>query len=248
MKGHFSLFYQYDKDRPVAFYELRQLGSMVWTASGKTRTWGEAQTLHFDDEQAAAQTYAQLRQPIASAGFVLAREGVFDTASLNLAELTMEIREGTRKTCQAIRAAHPGQTVNAFALMSDSDGMTLIHAANSREALQAAGDDEYIAWNPVEWPLIDGGDFLDIAYRMILLFHRDIPCEMATDDISTSVFAACITALEQLNQEEFFCTADQRDDLLLLFQTSDGEPDVDVIKRLNTEKNYAKYQKLISRG
>ena len=248
MKGHFSLFYQYENDRPVAFYELRQLGSMVWTASGKTRTWGEAQTLHFDDEQAAALAYAQQRQPIASAGFVLAREGVFDTASLDLAELTTEIRDGARKTFGAIRAAHPGQTVNAFALMSDSDGMTIIHAANSREALQATGDDEYIAWNPVEWPLTEGGDFLDIAYRMILLFHRDIPCEMEPDDVSASVFEACIAALEQLKQEEFFCGAEQCDDLLLLFQTSDGEPDVDVVRRLNTGKNFARYQQLINGG
>ncbi|MDR6890786.1 MULTISPECIES: DUF4303 domain-containing protein [Variovorax] len=96
-------------------------------------------------------------------------------------------------------------------------------------------DDESEVWCFAEWPYAEGGEFLDIAYRMILPCHRsDLPCDVEFDVLHAGLFEACIAAMEQLDREGFFGTGDAREEVVLLCQSEGTEDMEGSIGRLNT--------------
>ncbi len=169
---------------------------------------------------------------------------MFNPHNFDFESLTDEIRDGARKAFEAVRSAHPDQTVNSFALFSDDSAMTIVHAANSKEAIASIDDDDkgdYI-WNCAEWLFDEGGEYLDIAYRMILPLHRDIPSEIDFEDFRAGVFESCIRALENLDREGFFGIGDSRADVIVLFQVGDSDEVEGAVERLNTPEAYARYK------
>ncbi|MGJ7524726.1 DUF4303 domain-containing protein [Variovorax sp. GB1P17] len=231
-----SLFYRFDNEVPTDFHELRQFGSSLWSAHGKAKTMGRSMVTEFASPQAAKDALAQRGGEIEAQGYRRVSQGTHDPDRIDFPLLTAEIREGARRAFQAIRAAHPDETIRLFALGSDDGAMTIVHAA-SNLALGAPGemDDESEVWCSAEWPYTEGGEFFDIAYRMILLCHRDdLPCNVEFDVLYAGLFEACIAAMEQLDREGFFGTGDVREEVVLLCQSEGTEDMEGSIGRLNT--------------
>lgn len=240
-----ALLYKYNGDLPREFYEVRLFDSSVWTATGNALTWGESDTTDYADPDTAQSEFeAECEKAIAD-GFVLTRKGVFDPRRFDFEALTREIHAGARKAFTAVRNAHLDQTIDSFALFSDDSAMTIAHAANSTEVLANVAADVNrgdTIWNCAEWSFDEGGEYLDIAYRMILLRQGDIPWEIDFGQFRTGVFESCISALEQLDREGYFGQGDAREDVILLFQVSDSEEVEGAMERLNTPAAFARYQ------
>ena len=233
-----SLFHRFDNEVPVDFHELRQFGNSLWAANGRAKTWGESTVAEFASPQAAKDALARRSGEIEAQGYKRVRQGTHDPARVDFPLLTAEIRDGARLAFQAVRSAHPDKTIRLFALCSDDSAMTIVHAASDL-ALGEPGDmdDESEIWCPGEWPYSEGGEFFDIAYRMILACHRpDLPSRVEFDVLHAGLFEACIAAMEQLDREDFFGTGAARDEVVLLCQSEFSEDMEGSFVRLNTPR------------
>ena len=242
-----SLFYRFDNEVPTDFHELRQFGNSLWTANGKVKSMGHSMVAEFASPQAAKDALVLRGNEIEAQGYKRVRQGIHDPARIDFPLLTTEIREGARRAFEAIRAAHPDETIRLFALGSDDGAMTIVHAASGL-ALGAPGDmdDESEVWCSAEWPYAEGGEFLDIAYRMILPCHRsDLPCDVEFDVLYAGLFEACIAAMEQLDREGFFGTGDAREEVVLLCQIEGNEDMEGSIGRLNTSRVVSRLERWI---
>lgn len=242
--SNWSLFYRFEGDCPQEFCELRQVGSTVWSATGKVKTWGESSTNNLGNPDEAHSEYEKLCREAEADGFVPTRSGIYDPNNFDFDQLSTEILEGARRAFSAIREAHPDQTMNAFALCSDDSAMTIVNVANSQEAFAKVDDEDKddFLWNAAEWSFEEGGEFLDIAYRLILPYHRDIPYEIEFAEFRNGVYECCIQALEQLDEEGFFGKSPARENVILLFQVIDSDEVKGATERLNTAENYQRYR------
>lgn len=243
---NWSLYYKMQDGRPREFCEIRRVGSAVWVRSGSVNTWGTLDATEHDSIEEAEARFRAAGQETSAEGFVLTREGVYDPSRFDYDLLREELREGARKAFTALRDAHAGENLNAFALVSDGSAMTIGVAANSEEALEKAlaeddGNDD-TRWNPDEWPYSEGGEFLDVAYRLLLTQHQDLSSEIPFEDFQAGVFEAGIRALEELDQEGFFGRGPAREEALLLFHVTDDDPLEDAARRLNTPAQCQRYQ------
>jgi hypothetical protein len=242
-----ALFHRFENERPTDFHELRQFGNSLWAASGKVQTWGRSSVAEFASPQAAMEALAQRGREIEAQGYVRVRHGIHDPARVDFALLTDEIREGARRAFEAIRAAEPERTFRLFALGSDESAMTIVHAASDL-ALGEPGEmeDESEIWSSGEWSHGDGGEFLDIAYRMLLACHReDLPCSVEFDVLHDGLFEACIAAMAQLDGEGFFGTGAAREEVVLLCQVEGSEDMEGSVARLNTARVAGRLQRWI---
>ena len=236
MTTDYSLFYQYDGAMPARFREVRVFDATVWTAEGAAMTWGEeTRTVHAGDASARA-AYAAFCAAALSEGYTLERASLIDPAVFDAPLLQTMLVTATRQAVAFVRAAHPDQHFNAWALLSDDSAMTISLLANSREELATAEDENEMFWNPGEWQFDEGGEYFDSAYRLLLQAHRDLPFEVDFDVSRASAFEACIGALEQLAAEGLFGTGAEREETLVLFEVSDSEELDGVLERLNTPK------------
>lgn len=236
MSSNYSLFYRYDGAAPAQFREVRVFDSTVWSAEGAAMTWGEeTRTAHTGEAEAEARAaYAAFCAAALSDGYTLARASVIDPAVFDAPLLQTLLVTATRQAVTALRAAHPGQHFNAYALLSDVSAMTISLLANSREALATAEDEDEMLWNPCEWRFDEGGAYFDSAYRLLLQAHRELPFEVEFEVFRASAFEACIAALELLAAEGLFGTGVEREETLVLFEVSDSEELDGVLQRLNT--------------
>ena len=234
MTTDYSLFYQYDGAMPARFREVRVFDATVWTAEGAAMTWGEeSRTVHAGDASARA-AYTAFCAAALSEGYTLERASLIDPAVFDAPLLQTMLVTATRQAVAFVRAAHPDQHFNAWALLSDDSAMTISLLANSREALANAEDEDEMFWNPGEWQFDEGGAYFDSAYRLLLQAHRDLPFEVEFAQFRDAAFETCIAVLEQLATEGLFGTGLEREETLVLFEVSDSEERDGVMQRLNT--------------
>jgi len=242
MHSNYSLFYTFDGGQAARFREARVFGATVWTASGAAMTWGEATRKDYASEAEAQAAYATRCQAALGDGYSLARASVIDPATFDFALLQALVAHAARQAFDCVRRAHPGQHIDAFALVSDDSAMTIACMANSREALAVSEYGDEMLWNPAEWAFDDGGAYFDSAYRMLLQAHRELPFDVDFDTFRAGVFDACIAALAQLDAEGVFGTGAERDENLLLFEVSDSEPLEGALARLNPPAVVARFE------
>lgn len=242
MHSNYSLFYTFDGDRPARFREVRVFDTTVWTASGAAMTWGEETRNDYASAAQAHAAYLAHCQAALADGHALARSTVIDPAVFDFALLQGLLADAARLAVAAVRRAHPGQHIDAVALVSDDSAMTIGLMANSREALAASEYGEEMLWNPAEWAFEDGGAYFDSAYRLLLQAHRELPFDVDFATFRSGVFDACIAALARLDTEGIFGTAAQRDEFVLLFDVSDSEPVDGAMARLNPPAVVARYE------
>lgn len=178
MTSNYSLFYTFDGDVPARFREARVFGANLWTAGGVAMTWGEEARSGYASEALARAAYVAHCQAALDEGYTLARAMLIDPAVFDFALLQSLVTDATRLAVDAVRRAHPGQHIDAFALVSDDSAMTIGPMANSREALAASEYGEEMLWNPAEWAFDDGGAYFDSAYRLLLQAHRHLPFDV----------------------------------------------------------------------
>lgn len=239
---NWSLFYKKDKDRLHEFIEIWQFDSTILVRKGNVNTWGSSEILEYQDAEEAKIEFNLKNVSLANSNIVLYRSGVYDPDNFDFSQLTDEIREGARKAFTKIRDSHPNEIINAFALFSDDDAMTIVHAGNSDYARFSKGDDDDFLWNPSEWSYCDGSEYLDIAYRLILTQHQDLPSNINSDDFKAGFIESTITALEQLDNEGFFGSNLIRESTIVLFAISDSDYIDDAVRRLNTPSMYERYR------
>lgn len=234
MTSNYSLFYRHEGALPSQFREVRVFDATVWTAEGAAMTWGEESRVVHAGEAAAQAAYATACAAAPGEGWILERASLVDPAVFDAPLLQALLVSATRQAVAALRAAHPGQHFNAYALQSDDSAMTISLLANSREALAQAEDEDEMRWNPGEWRFDEGGAYFDSAYRLLLQAHRELPFEVDFEVFRASAFEAGISALELLAAEGLFGTGVERDETLVLFEVSDSEEIDGAMKRLNT--------------
>lgn len=241
MTSNYSLFYTFDGDVPTRFREARVFGANLWTAGGAAMTWGEEARSEYASAAQARAAYVAHCQAALDDGYTLARAMLIDPAVFDFALLQSTVTAATRLAVDAVRRAHPGQHIDAFALVSDDSAMTIGPMANSREALAASEYGEEMRWNPAEWAFDDGGAYFDSAYRLLLQAHRHLPFDVDFTTFRAGVFEACIAALAQLDAEGVFGAGAQRDEGVLLFEVSDSEPLAGAMERLNPPAAVARF-------
>jgi hypothetical protein len=239
---NWSLFYKKYKDQLHEFIEIRQFGSTIIVRKGNTNTCGSSEILKYQDAEEAKIKFNLENASLVNSNFVLYRSGIYDPENFDFSQLTDEIREGARKAFTKIRDSHPNEIINAFALFSDDDAMTIVHVCNSDRARLSKGDDDDFLWNPSEWSYDEGSEYLDIAYRLILTQHQDLPSNINFDDFKAGFIESSITALEQLDNEGFFGSNLLRENTIVLFTISDSDYIDDAVRRLNTPLIYERYR------
>ncbi|MCE9568199.1 MAG: DUF4303 domain-containing protein [Planctomycetes bacterium] len=239
---NWALLYRMAGEHPAEFCEIRFVDSAVWVRSGNVKTWGKREVTECDSVRDATARFQAIREQKLVEGYVLTREGHYDPAQFDYEQLRNEIREGARKAFTAIKSAHPHHQINAFALVSDGDAMTIAHCANSVESHRETGGGNDYLWNAFEWPFDEGGGFLDIAYRLILTQCQGLPSTINTGDFRSGVFEACVRALEDLEREGCFGSEAEREKVVLLFQVADSDYLQHAIERLNTPRMYERFQ------
>jgi len=242
-KYDWVLLYKNVDGVPNQFCEVRHVDSAVWVRSGRTSTWGTHEIVKCKTSADAAAKFKEIVKQQVCDGFVLTREGTFNSKVFDYEELTYEIYEGARKAFTTAREAHKEDNLNLYALYSDSDAMTIVSVAGSTATLE----DETCRWCPEEWSYDEGNEFLDIAYRLILTQHQDLPSEINIEKFRAGVFEAAVSALERLDTEGFFGSGEQREECVILFQVSDDDLDEEqlaIVRRLNTAKVYNEYYDL----
>ncbi|RSZ57294.1 DUF4303 domain-containing protein [Massilia atriviolacea] len=241
MTTNWSLFHKHAGAKPRQFFEVRLFGNAVWHATGMAETWGSDALDELASPAAAQARYQALCAEAVAGGFTLSRQADVDLDKPDLDLLAAEIRDGARNAFNSMRAAHPDQAMNAFALMSDESAMTIVPVANSEQALAEDGGGEHTLWVPQEWSFFEEGAYLDIAYRMMLPYHRDIPNEVDIDALRAWVFGACAHALRMLAEEGVFGSPAERDGVAVIFCVADGDGTDDIVEPLNTPASAARY-------
>lgn len=239
---NWALYYKMEDGVPREFHEIRRVETTVWTRTGKVETWGTGESIDYGQVEQAEAAYRNACEQAAESGWALTREGHYDPAQFDFEQLRAEIREGTRQAIAAIRAAHPGESLCGFALATDESAMTLGPMAQSMSALREAGGGDDFRFNPDEWSYSEGGEFLDIAYRLLLPRQQDVPQDVPFEEFQEGVFEAAVLALADLAEEGLFGDQAARDDFFLLLHVTDADPLVEAIERLNTPAMVARYQ------
>jgi len=234
LNSNYSLFYRYDGAAPARFREARVFDTTVWTAEGAAMTWGEERRTKHASAGEAQAAYAAFCAAAPSEGYTLERASLIDPAMFDAPLLKTLLVAATRQAVCALRAAHPGQHFNAYALLSDDSAMTISLLANSREALASAEDEDEMLWNPGEWQFDEGGAYFDSAYRLLLQAHRELPFEVEFEVFRAAAFEVGIAALELLDREGLFGTGAEREETVLLFEVSDSDAIDGAVERLNT--------------
>ncbi|MEG2031214.1 MAG: DUF4303 domain-containing protein [Janthinobacterium sp.] len=238
---NYSLFHTFDGDMPRQFQEVRVFGHTVWTAGGAAMTWGEEARREYPGEAAARAAYAARCRAVLADGYALVRSTAIDPAVFDFPLLQTLLQDGARKAFGAVRAAYPRRQLNAFALLTDEGAMSIAPMVNCREALAVSDYADEMQWNPAEWAFDEGGAYFDSAYRLLLQAHRDLPFDVDFASFRSGMFEACVAALEQLDRERLFGTGAQRDDTVLLFDVSGGEPVPGALARLNPPAVVARF-------
>jgi hypothetical protein len=114
-----------------------------------------------------------------------------------------------RRTCEAMRSAHPGVSLAGYALATDDGLESLSHFAVTREALSSSPDPDLL-FSPTDWPLAPEPRVFDEMARQ--LRSR---AAAATDHVDDS-FRLLVDALAEAKREGVF-----RDDVFLSVLSTD---------------------------
>jgi hypothetical protein len=241
---NWSLLLRVDGGEMVEFIDIRQNGCSIWGAQGKPYTTGVSGLIEHASNETAEAVCRQTVSNLEAQGFTLLHSETYFPGELDFGILEDAICAGAREAFLTIRDQHPNETINGFALFTDSYGMTIVPAAMTSTCFENVEEDhDYYRTNPSEWPLSTDAGLL-VAYQMILIpsyQYQDIPFEAEVPDYVERFFETCTKALERLDQEGLFGEGDSRNNFLLLFGDSDGGPIQATVRRLNPPAVFERY-------
>ncbi|MGE3808067.1 MAG: DUF4303 domain-containing protein [Gemmataceae bacterium] len=168
-----------------------------------------------------------------------------------IAQARQLLKDGVREAFKKFRAEHADETIYAFALYNDDDGVALDASANTEEAyrqrVERDGEEDPMArWGSAEWAY-EGGYLLPDIYP--ILSSGDEEEDEDYDKTRGSVFAVMVLALADLDQEGLFGTGVERKQITLLCTLSDSEHtgwlEKESAKRLNPPENVKKMREFL---
>lgn len=244
-KSHdWSLHYVYDGEKPDRFREFRISGNTLWTTQGNVMTWGETQRVDFESQDEAAQAYKKICEQASTDGFEIDRSGVADKVATDRKALTGEIYRGAKLAFEATRRNHPDAPPAMFGLQSDDDATLIVSVSNPHIDIDSVEKDEMERlWILNLWEYDEGSEYLDPAYRVLLLPHHGDPLPNGGLP-SKKVFDCFINALAALRKEGFF--GSQEEDSIVLFQLLDSLEHVEQNKKLNSPEIFQKYRSWVT--
>ncbi len=239
-----SLHYVFEGDKPVRFREFRISGNSLWTTQGDVMTWGDTQRSDYTSPAEAAKAFMIAREQALSDGFELYCGGNADKAATDRKALTLEIQQGAKKAFEATRRNHPDAPPAMFGLQSDDDTTLIVSVSNPRIDIDSVGQDELErVWILNLWEYDEGSEYLDPAYRLLLLPHHGDP--LPSGGLSPEkVYDCFVNALAALRKEGFFGTPEESP--VVLFQVLDSLAHVDQNKKLNSPEIFRKYQSWVT--
>jgi predicted DNA-binding WGR domain protein len=240
-KSHdWSLHYVFDGDKPLRFREFRIAGNALWTTQGKVSTFGRTQRSDFDSPAEAARAYEQACEQASSDGFEIDRSGIAENVAKDRTALTDEIYRGAKLAFEETRRNHPDAPPAMFGLQSDSDAMLVISVSNPRIDIDSVVEIEMErVWILNLWEYDEGSEYLDPAYRVMLLPRHDEP--LAGGGLShEEAFDCFIDALARMRKEGFF--GSEEEGSIVLFQVLDSLEHVEQNKLLNSPEIFRKYR------
>lgn len=233
-----ALFHTFENELPTNFFEVRQHREMIWTCTGRTKTFGESDVTGFGSVALAEAAFEQLASDARGRGLIEVAAGIDQPGEFDFEALEAAVKTASRKTFEVMRAVH-GEQLAGFALLTDPDPMTIVGVGQSEAAIARADEEDQLAarWFVGEWSLDDGDAHFDIPYRMILRQSRgDIPFEQQIDDelFASGCFEAFVAALEALRLEGLF-ERSGAGPLVLLVNVSDDDEIESMAERLNPD-------------
>jgi len=244
-KSHdWSLHYAYDGDKPARFREFRISGNTLWTTQGNVMTWGETQRADFESHAEVVRAYEQACKQASAEGFEIDRSGVADKVATDLKALTNEIYRGAKQAFEATRRNHPDASPAMFGLQSDDDATLIVSVSNPHIDIDSVEKDEMERlWILNLWEYDEGSEYLDPAYRVLLLPHHGDPLPGGGLP-REKVFDCFINALAALRKEGFF--GSQEEEPIVLFQVLDSLEHVEQNKKLNSPEIFRKYRSWVT--
>jgi predicted DNA-binding WGR domain protein len=224
-QAYVTLLYQPSAEASERFFEVRRCGCQVWIAEGEIHTFGESELIECSNAGDAENVAARLVTMKSSQGFALTRSTNYDADEFDYGGFTDEVIRGLEAFWRKLMAHHPAPAIDRLAIGSDSGAMTL----SSHAHVSAADDDEETLFTPQEWTYGETSE-LEIAYRLLLAKHRDIPFEKVPTRHRDNILECMIRALEQLRAKPLF-----GNDVMLWVDIGDSGPIAGMFRRLNTK-------------
>ena len=243
-----AMYHRYEDGEPAEFETVSVDGARVTRRHGAALTWGEEHTSK-SDSTAAATTEAVARgKELLEAGWVLSLQA----ATVDDVELRPLLKEAATKAFQATRDAHKGEVIDGYALYSDDDAMTIVHACTSKQSRNSDDD----RWFSAEWALEVGERFLELPYRVLVERYRaldddddeaDEYDEAAFHRHCSRAFEDCVVVLEELRRDGFFSEDLADDDVIVLFDVSDSDAGKFSFERLNPPETVAAFREYVKK-
>lgn len=228
MNVNWLVFQKHDGDTFVEFAELLWLDGMLIHRRGGPKTWGTTEKTSLPDANSARSAAAEKRASLEADGFKVVREWVHDPSKFDFGLLQRELEIATKSAITKLRVDHPN--LNAFALMTDDDAITIVPISCEFDSIQEA--DDGILFIPDEWDIWDADEEFDIPYRLILSQFQDDLSEVDFNEYRQGFRNAMINALVTLDSQGFFGKSTDR---ILMYYVSDSEQDADAMMRLNPD-------------
>jgi hypothetical protein len=239
-----SLHYIFEGEKPVRFREFMLSANILWITQGNVMTWGETVRKEFSDPSEAEQAYRQACEQAVSDGFVLFRTGKVDKIANDRKSLTDDIYRGSKLAFEATRRNHPGHPPAMFGLECDEVAMLITPVSNPKIDIDKLEEDELErVWILNLWEYDEGSEYLDPAYRVLLLPHHRKP--IAKGGLAPKkVFDCCVEALKRLTSEGFFGT--DPEERIVLFQVIDSDSHIVPNKKLNSPAIFRRYRSWVT--
>lgn len=158
-------------------------------------------------------------------------------------DFTATVKAAVRRSVAAIRAAHPSESLCAFALCTDDDLRTVFHVAASVDYLERAREPD-VRFVPVDWEYHEGSEFFDaVNAQLVIRFESSSDFALHVEES----FRCLVEALKELRDERFLAAG-----WTLIVTSTDPGPVLeqladDAMRVLNDAGTYAAWRRAMGR-
>lgn len=157
---------------------------------------------------------------------------------------TERLVEAIEASVAAIAAAHPGESISGYALLTDDELGTLSHLACTEEYLVRHSGPPETRWIAVSWPYSEGHENFRATQDELRQWHLHVE-EASEDEFNEHVrssFEAITSALEQARARGILAP-----DVLVLACSTDPGPAlrrlaIGAARTLNASHNFEKWK------
>lgn len=153
---------------------------------------------------------------------------------MSYTQLKNEIKKAAGKTFSEARNQHPNDHFFAYVLSTMDDHKSIKAIVNSEEShhkIEANTINPYLKWSPTEWEYEYSGEKY---FKVVDQLLSELSSNIEHENHCQKVYEAMRGALEELDDDEFFCNGSDRESIYIFITVDDS-------------KNSAKYEEESSR-